>query len=144
MKPVYEAERRSSRSWVVLMCWAFGIFLALSFAGMVVAQVAVQLTPAPIAVAHHGDAAAVAAPAAPAVKWEYKVAGDRQRLAELGKEGWELVAVTQPVNGAPTFYLKRPWHGAAAADHKRGAERHSGHSESHDIRETPEPEINIR
>lgn len=152
MKPVYETESRSSNRWVVPKTWAFGVFLALSFCGMAVAQVAVQPTP-PVATPPHPpivvpsaapirltqsapitaspDAAVVimASPAPPAMKWEYKFAGDRQQLAELGKESWELVAVTQPVNGAPTFYLKRPLRDDTAADSNRGEGKNSGQSE---------------
>lgn len=40
-------------------------------------------------------------------RWEYLVIGEPGRLPELGREGWELVAVV-PEGGASTLYLKRP------------------------------------
>ena len=41
-------------------------------------------------------------------KWEYLKEEREYRLAELGEEGWELVAVTHKSSGEPVyFYLKR-------------------------------------
>ena len=43
-------------------------------------------------------------------KWLYSVhrgAMSQDRLNEIGKEGWELVAVTDGTD-EPTFYFKRP------------------------------------
>jgi hypothetical protein len=42
-------------------------------------------------------------------RWEYlTVSGDTDlHLATLGREGWELVAVTEH-GGVPTLYFKRP------------------------------------
>jgi len=44
-------------------------------------------------------------------KWEYKIEenASESRLTELGKDGWELVAVSmKPTLMGLTFYLKRP------------------------------------
>lgn len=50
------------------------------------------------------------------MKWEYNFIFREYRtkgfaeeyMDELGKEGWELVAVTSDPNGDRHFYLKRP------------------------------------
>lgn len=49
------------------------------------------------------------APAATGSGWEYVilVRGEASRLASLGREGWELVAVTDGPEGGE-LYLKRP------------------------------------
>ena len=42
-------------------------------------------------------------------KWEYLKEEREFKLAELGEEGWELVAVTFDEGGMPRyFYFKRP------------------------------------
>jgi hypothetical protein len=41
------------------------------------------------------------------MKWEYVVTGDETQLPNLGREGWELVAVV-PRAGGLSFYLKKP------------------------------------
>ena len=41
--------------------------------------------------------------------WEYLKTPDDSRLDELGRQGWELVAVVPSgVDGAANFYFKRP------------------------------------
>lgn len=41
-------------------------------------------------------------------QWEYlKVEGDHN-LAQLGREGWELVAALPDPENQPVFYFKRP------------------------------------
>jgi hypothetical protein len=40
--------------------------------------------------------------------WEYLSTPDDSRLAELGREGWELVGVMPSGTGTATFYFKRP------------------------------------
>ena len=40
-------------------------------------------------------------------RWEYAIETGRERLAERGEEGWELVSVAV-VEGVETFYYKRP------------------------------------
>jgi hypothetical protein len=48
----------------------------------------------------------------PQRKWEYKTETQRDTLNDLGKEGWELVAVVQTVRGSAglgeRLYFKRP------------------------------------
>ena len=39
--------------------------------------------------------------------WEYLVTSE-DPLAELGRQGWELVAVLSTASGSPQCYLKRP------------------------------------
>lgn len=41
------------------------------------------------------------------VKWEYRLSTDRNEMAGLGADGWELVSVAV-IEGLETFYYKRP------------------------------------
>ena len=42
--------------------------------------------------------------------WEYTTTSEHDALAQLGREGWELVAVLPGIDGAaPTLYFKRPF-----------------------------------
>ncbi|WP_409346832.1 hypothetical protein [Paenibacillus sp. MBLB4367] len=42
-----------------------------------------------------------------ATKWDYAIDSGRERLAERGADGWELVSAAV-VEGVETFYFKRP------------------------------------
>jgi hypothetical protein len=116
MKPVYEIERRPTNRWLILAVWAFGIFIVLSFTGMVVAQIVIKAQPAPVAAPgeirlESGIAAQVVA--VPVAKWEYKTAATTtEEMKAAGLEGWELVSVAVlPAAGGggdSQAYFKRP------------------------------------
>jgi hypothetical protein len=41
-------------------------------------------------------------------QWEHQQHEGRQFPVQMGADGWELVCVTEAVNGLRTFYFKRP------------------------------------
>jgi hypothetical protein len=41
-------------------------------------------------------------------QWEHQQHEGRQFPVQMGADGWELVCVTEAVNGVRTFYFKRP------------------------------------
>jgi hypothetical protein len=41
-------------------------------------------------------------------QWEHQQHEGRQFPVRMGVDGWELVCVTEAVNGLRTFYFKRP------------------------------------